>query len=348
MWGVCLSRGIEGTCSKIIFFFPSCFSRFWEKSQKATFYTIIFKIVIFQQFQLVVSVPVSNRETDTAMFLVKMEEAELPLTDGIIFDLSSLYHPVHRPVDRRLQWRKVYASKVVFVDSWSTNCLIWTKYSPQPHQLLPPDLHRVAEIENWDWFKFNIGDVHLSTCPTWGVDVVQFQHWVLSMRSTREGFVEAMLVTNMITTKVFAIPILNFSCYSFVRAPAFSFVRSYLVSGTTQTNLLLAGGQNFIIWVFAFSQGLLAFWQPLLFSLVLSCFFTWLEKLSASWNLSSVYFPCFWLPGFCLCCFLCSCFQRLLFLAVEWLWLHWSRPAGVPLTLAPPHLHRSAMHKTKF
>ena len=155
----CLSRGIEGTCSKIIFFFPSCFSRFWEKSQKATFYTIIFKIVIFQQFQLVVSVPVSNRETDTAMFLVKMEEAELPLTDGIIFDLSSLYHPVHRPVDRRLQWRKVYASKVVFVDSWSTNCLIWTKYSPQPHQLLPPDLHRVAEIENWDWFKFNIGGV---------------------------------------------------------------------------------------------------------------------------------------------------------------------------------------------
>ena len=36
---------------------------------------------------------------------------ELPLTDGIIFDLSSLYHPVQRPVDRRLQWRKVYASK---------------------------------------------------------------------------------------------------------------------------------------------------------------------------------------------------------------------------------------------
>ena len=91
-----------------------------------------------------------------------MEEAELPLTDGIIFNLSSLYHPVHRPVDRRLQWRKVYASKVVFVDSLNTNCLIWTKYSPQPHQLLPPDLHRVAEIENWDWFKFNIGDVHLS------------------------------------------------------------------------------------------------------------------------------------------------------------------------------------------
>ena len=100
--------------------------------------------------------------------------------------------------------------------------------------------------------------------------------------------------------------------------------------------------------VFAFSQGLLAFWQPLLFSLVLSCFFTWLEKLSASWNLSSVYFPCFCLCCFLCSCFLCSCFQRLLFLAVEWLWLHWSRPAGVPLTLAPPHLHRSAMHKTKF
>ena len=204
----------------------------------------------------------------------------------------------------------------------------------------------------WNW-KLRLIQVQYWRCSTWGVAVVQFQHWVLSMRSTREGFVEAMLVTNMITTKVFAIPILNFSCYSFVRAPAFSFVRSYLVSGTTQTNLLLAGGQNFIICVFAFSQGLLAFWQPLLFSLVLSCFFTWLEKLSASWNLSSVYFPCFWLPGFCLCCFLCSCFwcsrfQRLLFLAVEWLWLHWSRPAGVPLTLAPPHLHRSAMHKTKF
>ena len=277
-----------------------------------------------------------------------MEEAELPLTDGIIFNLSSLHHPVHRPVDRRLQWRKVYASKVVFVDSWSTNCLIWTKHSPQPHQLLPPDLHRVAEIENWDWFKFNIGGV-------------QPEGWLWcnsNTESCRWGARERVSSRpcswpTWSPPRSSPSPSLNFSCYSFVRAPAFSFVRSYLVSGTTQTNLLLAGGQNFIICVFAFSQGLLAFWQPLLFSLVLSCFFTWLEKLSASWNLSSVYFPCFWLPGFCLCCFLCSCFwcscfQRLLFLAVEWLWLHWSRPAGVPLTLAPAHLHRSAMHKTKL
>ena len=58
----------------------------------------------------------------------------------------------------------------------------------------------------WNW-KLRLIQVQYWRCSTWGVAVVQFQHWVLSMRSTREGFVEAMLVTNMITTKIFAIPI---------------------------------------------------------------------------------------------------------------------------------------------
>ena len=135
---------------------------------------------------------------------------ELPLTDGIIFDLSSLYHPVQRPVDRRLQWRKVYASKG---DQGPKSCVPGL----MEHNITLFDLNKILTTASsapatgssqggWNW-KLRLIEVQYWRCSTWGVAVVQFQHWVLSMRSTREGFVEAMLVTNMITTKIFAIPV---------------------------------------------------------------------------------------------------------------------------------------------
>ena len=104
------------------------------------------------------------------------------------------------------------------------SCLIWTKYSPQPHQLLPPDLHRVAEIENWDWFKFNIGGV-------------QPEGWLWCNSNTESCRWEARERVSSrpcswptwSPPRSSPSPSLNFSSYSFVRQPAFSFVRSYLV-----------------------------------------------------------------------------------------------------------------------
>ena len=63
-----VSRGIEGTISKIIFFPILLLQLFWSKVSKTTFLTTIFKIVIFQQFLRLFSKTAKARQEKQLIF----------------------------------------------------------------------------------------------------------------------------------------------------------------------------------------------------------------------------------------------------------------------------------------